>query len=134
MPSKPSLSPLLSGLTTFSKKSLKILCLWRSVSLSESILSFSLSFSSNNLISPCFLSISACSLASFYSSIFLFYAFCSSMELFSLTSLMVFSDSSLCLALCASTSLALAIISSFCLVKFSSVSLSSLSFWRSLTA
>lgn len=133
MLSKPSLSPLLSY-TTLSKKVLKILWRSRSSSLSLRILSLSASLSFRSLMSCFFFSMSAFSSSSFLDSAFLLRAFALSWFFLLSISSMVLLDSSLWRYLWASTSLALAMISSFCLWKLSSVSRSSLSFWRSRTA
>lgn len=127
IPEKPSLSPDLSW-TTESRKVENILCLLSSSSYLFRVSYFFLSSFSKSSRVAFYLTISSSAFLSLAASFCLLSEFDSNSLLFSLTSLTFSSCSCLYFYLSLSNSLALAIISSFYFEKFSSVSLSSLSF------
>lgn len=133
MPLNPSLSPDLSW-TTDSRNVENILCLCRSRSFSSRFCYFAARTAFSSSISFLFFAISAFSFANFSYSFCLLSEFCCRITVFSVTSFIIFCCSSLYFCLYASSSLARLMMSSFWLVKFSSVCLSSFSFWRRRTA
>lgn len=138
---KPSVNPsvflslsLSSVVHMLCRKSEKSLCFSRSFCFSWSWISVSAFYLSSCSIAAFFRSISFFSFASFSSSVLVFREKVERRAVYSVTSWIIYCWSLLYCCLWASSSLALVMISSFFVVKFSSVSLSSLSFCKRRTA